>query len=187
MPDNAEFIANPLDFMKQYPLHPVTGPQKVTDKGNYHSVNKSDRVAFMDIKQGLPPDVQGLQELGLPNNDLSQSHIATCYEADNPDSSRIPVFWLPYRHQSTFRITLLPPEKQPLPNFFLTAALDGCSIYVEGPPDKPTVYHINAINTKYRGPDNVEHGLTGNYANDTLVFQAKTNHMTMEFQGTPPP
>jgi hypothetical protein len=56
----------------------------------------------------------------------------------------IPIFHLPYNNDHNFRLTLT--DKQGLnPTFFLTEIVDGCSIYVEGTPANPTVYHVNAV------------------------------------------
>jgi hypothetical protein len=60
----------------------------------------------------------------------------------------IPVFWLPYDLNHHRRLTLVPPAGLPAPpgnpRLFLTDMIDGCSIYVEGTPDAPTVSHLNA-------------------------------------------
>lgn len=62
----------------------------------------------------------------------------------NPGTG-IPAFYLPYRQNENYRITL--DANGPggaNADFFLTELVDGCSVYVEGTQDKPTCYHINA-------------------------------------------
>ncbi len=63
----------------------------------------------------------------------------------DPDPNGIPVFYLPYRNNENYRITLdaAGPGAAAV-NFFLTELVDGCTVYVEGTRDKPTCYHINA-------------------------------------------
>ncbi|MEJ8849365.1 hypothetical protein [Variovorax rhizosphaerae] len=58
-----------------------------------------------------------------------------------------PVYYLPYNNDEHHRITLT--NKQALANddFFLTALVDGCSIYVEGTAANPSVTHLNAVGT----------------------------------------
>ncbi|MDY7229273.1 hypothetical protein [Hyalangium rubrum] len=60
----------------------------------------------------------------------------------------LPLFHLPYNNNENHRITLL--DKQGVGNvrFFITELVDGCSVYVEGTPHLPTVYHINAISSR---------------------------------------
>ena len=56
------------------------------------------------------------------------------------------MYYLPWDSNRVFRITLKPSKHQVLsrePDVFLTANLNGCMVTVEGPPDRPTVYHSN--------------------------------------------
>lgn len=57
-----------------------------------------------------------------------------------------PVYYLPWDSNRVFRMTLKPSKHQKLhrePDVFFTANLNGCMVTVEGPPDRPTVYHSN--------------------------------------------
>lgn len=60
----------------------------------------------------------------------------------------IPFFHLPYNNDQNFRITLHDKQGIGNVNLFLTEFVDGCSIYVEGTLQNPTVYHINAKSTE---------------------------------------
>jgi hypothetical protein len=56
-----------------------------------------------------------------------------------------PLYYLPWGPNQAYRMTLTPPEGATEdPDFFLTAEVNGCSIFIDGPPTAPTVYHLNA-------------------------------------------
>jgi hypothetical protein len=59
----------------------------------------------------------------------------------------IPLFHLPYNNDENYRITLNDQQGIGNVNLFLTEFVDGCSVYVEGTRQNPTVYHINAKST----------------------------------------
>lgn len=92
----------------------------------------------------------------------------------------VPLFYLPYRNDYNIRITLkakpAEPELRGI-HFFVTEPVDGCSVYVEGTRQEPTVYHINAQNTKRKGQ-----GTTGNFAHDSRVWRTKWRHMDTRFR-----
>lgn len=60
----------------------------------------------------------------------------------------LPLYHLPYNNDENFRITLVDRQGVGNVDFFVTELVDGCSVYVEGTPQAPTVYHLNAISTK---------------------------------------
>ncbi|MFY0578964.1 hypothetical protein ACN28S_36045 [Cystobacter fuscus] len=67
-----------------------------------------------------------------------------------------PCFWLPWGGNQTYKVTLV--DKRPFkvggePKIFLTAAVDGCSVFVEGTEEEPTVYHANAMGQNPSGFD----------------------------------
>lgn len=63
----------------------------------------------------------------------------------NPNSG-VPVYWLPWDAGGAI-ISINLPKKgtggrdQPDPDRFFTAAINGCSVFIVGQPDNPTVYH----------------------------------------------
>lgn len=203
MANNATFNAmGAMAFMQKYPLIPEGTDNTVasTKAGGYRHVPKVDRVSYMEIQPGTHYSLAGLTQLaktaGIVGRE-GKAQKAICNTADNVAGTRIPVFWLPYQQNSIFRMTLAPPV--PLgpvgpgglappvvqPDFFLTAAVDGCSVYVEGTRTKPTVHHVNAANTKYTPLDgSAPFGTTGDYAKDTLAFLTKDAHMTQQVKST---
>lgn len=178
-----------LAFMNQYPLIPEGG-DNTADKGTYSSVPKASRVSYMSIGPGTHYSLNALTLLGVPigiPNREGDPHKATCNAADDVGHTRIPVFWLPYKQNSHYRMTLRPAGVAQ-PDFFLTDAVDGCSVYVEGTRTNPTVHHINAAETKHQPLDgSAPFGTTGNYSKDTLAFQAKDTRMTDRFTASDEP
>ncbi|WP_321476282.1 hypothetical protein [uncultured Paludibaculum sp.] len=205
MATNADFTnLGALPFMQSYPLIPEGGDTTVASAhGAYNKVPKAQRVMYMDIQPGSHYSLHGLPLLaptgGIPNRE-GDPQKAICYAANNAGGTRLPVFWLPYHQNSVYRMTLAPgPVALPVgvagpallapqPNFFLTDAVDGCSVYVEGTRVKPTVHHVNAAGTKFTPLDgSAPFGTTGDFRKDTLAFHTKDAHMTQEVNNTRKP
>lgn len=57
----------------------------------------------------------------------------------------LPVWFLPWFSDHVTRMTIpavgTGPGHMPDPDIFFTSALTGCSIFIEGPPNSPTIYH----------------------------------------------
>lgn len=205
MATNADFTnLGALPFMQRYPLVPEGGDTtEASAHGAYRKVPKAHRVMYMQIQPGTHYSLAGVPLLaatgGIPNRE-GDPQKAICYAANNAGGTRIPVFWLPYSQNSVYRMTLAPGAAPlapgmigpaplaPQPDFFLTDAVDGCSVYVEGTRTKPTVHHVNAANTKFTPLDgSAPFGTTGNYQKDTLAFHTKDAHMTQQVKGTVKP
>ncbi len=56
----------------------------------------------------------------------------------------LPTFYLPWFPNHLYSISLEPLEDLEV-NYFFTAPVDGCSVYVEGETTAPRVYHANAV------------------------------------------
>lgn len=56
----------------------------------------------------------------------------------------LPTFYLPWFQNHLYSISLEPLEDLEV-DYFFTAPVDGCSVYVEGETTAPTVYHANAV------------------------------------------
>ena len=137
-----QFRENPVEFARLHPLT-VLGPgfamkEKPFDHGEEtitgYQVPGLNRICWFDVDRmrGDPT----VLEVGL--------------EA-NFDEALEPAYWLPWQQNEIIRTTLRPSKKAEgalegvEPNFFFTAPLTGCSVFVEGPRDQPTVYHANAL------------------------------------------
>jgi hypothetical protein len=103
----------------------------------------------------------------------------------------IPLFHLPYNNDQNYRITLVDRQNVGNVDFFLTELVNGCSVYVEGTAQEPTVYHINAIATKHDWALWAPFRYTGvtayNYWTSSSMndwnWSAKSNKMDARFKG----
>jgi len=99
-------------------------------------VSKDRRVGYCTITHDASSPAQDIS----PNSDVP---VKITFSEQGPG---IPIFYLPYQDDYNYRTTLV--DHQGLnASFFLTALIDGCSIYVEGTQAQPTVYHLNARST----------------------------------------
>lgn len=193
MATNADFTNMGADaFMDRYPLLPEGNDNALQSAhGTYCHVPKDKRVSYMEISPGTHYSLANFTLLNptptAPNRE-GNPQKAICFQSDNPGHTRIPVFWLPYRQNSNYRMTLEPNVGDPQPNFFLTACVDGCSVYVEGTRAKPTVHHVNAADIKFDpGDGTAPYGTTGDFAKDTNAFHAKDVHMTNDVDNSRKP
>ncbi|MFY1824517.1 hypothetical protein ACN47A_01260 [Myxococcus fulvus] len=128
---NCRFLADPVGFTATYPLVIVTMPghTPLKDKGSHQSVRSDSRVAYWDISW----------------DDDAQVFAVTL--SSDPGEATLPGYWLPWTLNRTNKITL--HDKRPTaidgpPRAFFTASLTGCSLFIQGNPYTPTVYHTNA-------------------------------------------
>ncbi len=138
-----EFLKDPVAFGEKRPFT-VLGPgRRLTFKEKEYThddetftgyqVSGADRIHWFDIER-MRGDLT-LFEVQLQNE--SEQGLRAAY-------------WLPWAEDQIFRTTLRPSKKAKDdlkdvdPDYFFTAALNGCSVFVEGARDQPTVYHANA-------------------------------------------
>jgi hypothetical protein len=109
---------------------------------NYEHVPAADRVTYFDLR------VDNFPSLHLNLVTESQQASATFKSGTffKTAKSLRPCHYLPYRKNGTTRMKLAPPPGYAGDeiSFFATATIDGCSVYVEGPPATPKVSHLNA-------------------------------------------
>lgn len=73
-----------------------------------------------------------------------------------PAPDRFPVYFLPWSSLRVAKITL--PQPRPgASHLFCTSSLGGCSVFVVGNPQTPTIYHL--------GVDSTLHGKVGSFKN----------------------
>lgn len=152
-------------------------------KTDLDAVPGLSRVRYGEIASLEGQTVLGVKQIAGDALGLGRSSVVhgMTIHAHDPSRNRIPLFYLPYRDDHNFRITLKVKDREPelrLVAFFITEAVDGCSVYVEGTRATPTAYHINASST--RGPDDAR--MTGKFDHDSRVWQAKWNHMDQRFR-----
>lgn len=147
MPHNANFLADPVVFCNQYALHPKDDNRVTPTKKpeGYYSVPKDQRISYCQIIQGY--DFGRGMNVGA-NSGAYVASVNFTPPAAGDAANWFSVFYLPWTAGQTFRTTLKDPAT-PLPNgiampqIFITSAVDGCSVFVEGTTAEPTVYHAN--------------------------------------------
>jgi hypothetical protein len=169
------FVQNPQAFANQYTLMPFCETHvnqahmkklALSDGTSMTQVQGDNKVAYCDIlparsfRSGVPGDQGGsYHEAG----NLLVMHITS----DRPHANAIPVYFLPWEADRMFRMKLKPSPHHAqktetwffgllgggaiTPNVFVTAAVQGCSVFVEGDPASPVVYHVNAVSTDPAG------------------------------------
>ncbi len=141
--NNASFLKNPVRFAERHMLNISHGLRSVTQsnaalsnsirrKENYFSVGKEIRVVSCNLR---PSDKE---------TDAAGAVAVELRDAAQPRD--FPVFFLPWAADRVVKIKLSDPRQNPNDEvrIFFTAAVDGCSVFVEGDPATPTVYHANA-------------------------------------------
>jgi len=138
-----DFRGDPVAFAKKYPFT-VPGPGKINhfkekkfehDDGELtgYQVAGNERIYWFDI--GRVKGDQSMVEIQLDDEALEELE---------------PAYWLPWAEDQIIRTALRPSKKATGklddvdPDYFFTAPLTGCSVFVEGPRHHPTVYHANA-------------------------------------------
>ncbi len=185
-----------LAFCRSYPAMPVYKGTKnllktAPSETDLLAVDKLKRVRFMDVKAWTGDDpvfrsrMISHNSAGVANFVEGWLHKMYLYD-DDPLHVYLPVFYLPYDNNQNRRITLEDrrPGHHPPVEFFITDAVDGCSVYVEGTRAKPTVHHINAEKVKLNDPTDLtgtrKIPMMGNRT-DLPNWQAKWAHMDQRF------
>lgn len=151
MSDNVNFLhLGAKEFLRRYPVtlinitgssligggtaSALTPPTKGDAANGQGSVSKARRVWYATLSARADP-FAGVTSTRCP------TPVRVTLDA-NPGG--IPAFYLPYKNNENYRITLDANGPAGNADFFLTELVDGCSVYIEGTRDKPTCYHINA-------------------------------------------
>jgi hypothetical protein len=195
-----QFAQYPQAFGNQYTLMPSCDKPlnqahlkslALSDHTELHQVQGDNKVAFCDILSANTVDVGG--DMGGNYRGVGNLMVMKI-TADRPNPDALPVYYLPWNIDQMFRIKLKPSphhaQKTPtwfygafggetiVPNVFITAAVQGCSVFVEGDPTCPVVYHVNAASASQPG------GTLD--TNDQMLFlataQHKRQHMTTRMQ-----
>lgn len=154
-----EFFSSPLKFMKKYAISPpsnVEGDQgadvvRLDTSGFVPNVNtlnsqptsiryarmKSDRkVAYIEFYK----DKKMGGRSGTEQEGIDAIRFDSSYDDSNGGT---PIYFLPWDPSSAI-VRLRIPQKgasAPDPDIFFTATINGCSVFIQGNPDSPTLYH----------------------------------------------
>lgn len=181
MPFTQLFLDDPVEFAKKNALVPALGtevienlkPKVVSPNLTIYQVKGKNRILFSKISKNA-----------------EQNRYDVQFSAAALTKEWFPIYWLPWNEDQTYRITLKASDKTFVrdannrladPNVFITAALTGCMVHVDGDPWQPTVYHSNAKNLKHEPPPSPEEALPWSMvqkanAMNERVRQAQTAH-----------
>jgi hypothetical protein len=111
----------------------------------YESIVSDKRIALADVN----PPGSGLGTIAGAY--MVRFYVNKTAAPNLVANSVVPMFWLPYHQNTVRKITLVDKRNSTTirreggeARIFLTSALNGCSVIVEGTLEHPTVYHINA-------------------------------------------
>ncbi|HTV42642.1 MAG TPA: hypothetical protein VMF08_18910 [Candidatus Sulfotelmatobacter sp.] len=149
----SDFFASPLEFAKENSICPpddiggYKGKQAaVLDTSGYKGIGPGTEVTSVKYSRVMRSKKIGYIELfndmrAVGNNEgLGVVRLKTQYSTFGEAG---PVYFLPWDAGGAI-VKLRIPNKgahAPDPDIFFTAAINGCSVFVQGNPDAPTVYH----------------------------------------------
>ncbi len=122
------FKTDPVQFARQYAILPCNG--KMSSEGDdYSQIKMDDSQNKKLVSRMVLTPKPGANEYG---------GFQLVYAPTMRQSSGIDIFFLPWKSARVVSMDL--PAGQG-PDLFFTAAINGCSVFVEGAPQHPTVYH----------------------------------------------
>ena len=159
----AQFNADPLMFLRKHSMSPPDNagamPGRQFGLGNDANTdiaagalnngvvtrNAGGGVRFTHIIPHPAPNFAGAMCLRI-NTDGTQ-----------PDTSWLPIHWLPWFSQQIIEYKIPPvpsslvePPEDSFPRLFFTAGINGCSVFVRGEADSPTISHAGITGTLKR-------------------------------------
>lgn len=158
-PRTADYFDNLLandapKLLRKYAVHPA-------DSSSDYNVQTSD-AGLNGFRKGLQVGTQ-IEAGAVPLNKIvgyahlskktrtaaltTQMEGADCIFMEvrnNPTAHWIPIYYLPWCPAKILHLTI--PQKNaahggPQPDIFFTAAINGCSIFIQGTAKQPTIYH----------------------------------------------
>src|SRR5688500_15154606 len=155
---NQQLKDSPMAFAEKYCIKAgdVAGGHSARDRREidgykYSKMMKGDKISFLNCwKADLGRDVTMRAPKGTYTEDEQKRSMiegadTICITAQrDSDDSLVPAFFLPWDTRGG-TVALRIPAKAGFggsyPKFFLTAAINGCSVFVSGTPKEPRVYH----------------------------------------------
>lgn len=116
---------NPLQFMRTYPVLPDHG----------RILDGSDIDYDLVTIDGTGNDTL-IHRMLLTPSGANEYAFKLAYAPTSKQSQGTPIYFLPWQSARIVRMTLGAAS-----NLFFTAAINGCSVFVEGPANAPIVYH----------------------------------------------
>lgn len=161
---------DPMKLIKNYAIHPrddvagYVGDNLANNIGpdgdkTMAKVSKNRKIAYIHM---FKKERGSVAVTGNEGGDVL--HFDAQYAA-RPDY--VPVYFLPWEsHGGVIRLTI-PPAQAGDPDVFFTAAINGCSVFFQGAPNNPTIYHAGG-STNRNDPN-----AAAKYWRDTVRSQKK--------------
>lgn len=191
---NDLFVARPLDFARRYAID--AGQARGLDLELAGRAMKSKATPGGPLFQVKGEKrIYGCEIVFCDENAVAQDALhrpigrvkVTLKAAGSAGS--LPIYWLPWVKGGLARTTLRPRQAKHNPtedpDYFFTAGVNGCMVFVEGQRDQPTVYHANAMDVSGPAdPSNSPRALfaAGSDGLATACIQAKVDNMTQRFR-----
>jgi hypothetical protein len=171
----SDFFRSPIEFMKKNTIHPPdnanTLGMQISPAGDGWLGRKGS--SELDLT-GFTPDVKpaqtGAQSLYIRRMPSAQKTVLMSLVQDTsgksnegrdvftfrflPDSLKDmadiagyePIWFLPWADLNIIRLTIpVKGTSNPDPDIFFTAAINGCSVFIQGTARHPTVYHAGGV------------------------------------------
>jgi hypothetical protein len=122
-----ELRTHPLQLLRAHPVLPCDGSIRQDVTGDYDLITLN----------GAAPNPTTVRMVLTPSG-ANEFAFRLTYAPTSKQNHGVPTYFLPWKSARIIRMTL------PLgagPALFFTAAINGCSVFVEGPMTSPTVYH----------------------------------------------
>jgi hypothetical protein len=158
---NAEFVANPEAFMKRYSCAPVgnisgrTGVADATefvpdhDKKDYkyRVMPGKESIAWLNFdKVHRPDDFASRAKAVMAHHATSQILVTGSY---TPDPLKVRAYFLPWDPDNIISLTIPPVAAgRHGVSLFFTAGINGCSIFIKGSAQNPTIYHAGGFTNR---------------------------------------
>jgi hypothetical protein len=191
---NAEFLRNPLAFMR---LHPMSPPDNAT--GDFGAVLGTRDVDQMEpTKSGgmmartLNIQMQrggGIRFARFVNHAQANFPGAKTFAFDGDGSGGgMPIHWLPWKSERliTYTIPASPsgledPDDIDYPGIFFTAGINGCSVLVQGNPHQPTVTHGGIETALKQRADAFWHDQMRHFGRETAMNPVRGEANTFDY------
>ena len=194
--ENLKLRNSILDYINQTAIISFDQEQSAREGGEYLKRKLGDEELW---------SVKGSARIVATDLMPSGNRVWVRVQIDNLDTAVtadwMPTYWLPWGRNRIIRTTLRPrslttrtgaakegitrigvnnanyaPDSND-PDFFITSAVNGCTVFVEGPEEQPTVYHGNAIGVKDaqgRGPTDLALAGKGTAAQNLIAQKVAT-------------
>jgi hypothetical protein len=152
---NQLFKDNPLEFMKKYTVTPVnhigSHGTKIGDLNQKGKVKVYQKDTYEYNQMGVGNLVGYLQFTKVPHNTVNSAQkgniVVTGSYILNP--SAVEAYFLPWYDQKIISLTIPPmPTYGGGTRYFFTAAINGCSVFIKGSQQSPTIFHAGGKTVK---------------------------------------